>query len=69
MDSNYSKTLQCWLENFDQNQDYFKTLDYGMNYIKFRRIWRLYLLWCIAFFDACNGEVLGNAQFLLSKQL
>jgi cyclopropane-fatty-acyl-phospholipid synthase len=65
--SNYSKTLQDWLENFDQNQDYFKTLDYGMNYIKFRRIWRLYLLWCIAFFDACNGEILGNAQYLMVK--
>lgn len=64
---NYSKTLQSWLENFDQNQDYFKTLDYGMNYIKFRRIWRLYLLWCIAFFDACNGEILGNSQYLMVK--
>jgi cyclopropane-fatty-acyl-phospholipid synthase len=66
---NYAKTLTVWLHNFDQNQEYLKTLNYGMNYGKFRRIWRLYLLWCIAFFDACNGEILGNAQYLLSKKL
>jgi cyclopropane-fatty-acyl-phospholipid synthase len=66
---NYSKTLTAWLENFDQNQEYLKTLDYGMNYAKFRRIWRLYLLSCIAIFDACEGEVFGNTQFLLSKKL
>lgn len=66
---NYAKTLTAWLENFDQNQEYLKTLDYGMNYAKFRRIWRLYLLSCIAIFNACEGEVLGNTQFLLSKKL
>jgi cyclopropane-fatty-acyl-phospholipid synthase len=62
---NYSKTLQQWLKNFDANQDKIKTLNYGMDYAKFRRIWRLYLIWCIAYFDACKGEVLGNAQYLL----
>ena len=36
-----------------------------MDYAKFRRIWRLYLIWCIAYFDACQGEILGNAQYLL----
>lgn len=65
---NYAQTLQAWLDNFDQNQEYLKTLDYGMNYAKFRRIWRLYLIICIAIFSACNGEVLGNTQFVLSKQ-
>lgn len=65
---NYAQTLQAWLDNFDQNQEYLKTLDYGMNYAKFRRIWRLYLILCIAIFEACNGEILGNTQFLLSKQ-
>lgn len=66
--TNYAKTLQAWLDNFDQNQDYLKTLDYGMNYAKFRRIWRLYLIMCIAIFRACNGEILGNTQFVLTKQ-
>jgi cyclopropane-fatty-acyl-phospholipid synthase len=64
--SNYSQTLQQWLKNFDAHQDKIKTLNYGMDYAKFRRIWRLYLIWCIAYFDACKGEVLGNAQYLLT---
>ncbi len=67
--SNYAKTLTAWLENFDANQEYLKTLDYGMDYPKFRRIWRLYLILCIAVFEACEGEVLGNTQFLLSKKV
>ena len=61
--SNYSKTLQQWLKNFDANQDKIKTLNYGLDYAKFRRIWRLYLIWCIAYFDSCNGEILGNCQY------
>ncbi len=65
--SNYAKTLTAWLHNFDQNQEYLKTLDYGMNYAKFRRLWRLYLMWIIAYFEACQGEVLGNGQFLMIK--
>lgn len=65
--SNYSKTLQVWLSNFDQNQEYLKTLDYSMNYAKFRRMWRLFLISCIAIFEACEGEVLGNAQYLMVK--
>jgi cyclopropane-fatty-acyl-phospholipid synthase len=66
---NYAKTLTKWLENFDANQEYLKTLDYGMDYPKFRRIWRLYLILCIAIFEACEGQVLGNTQFLLSKKV
>ncbi|MBW4471641.1 MAG: class I SAM-dependent methyltransferase [Stenomitos rutilans HA7619-LM2] len=63
--SNYSKTLTNWLENFDQNQAQLKNLDYGIDYTRFRRMWRLYLLLCIAYFDACNGEILGNGQYLM----
>jgi cyclopropane-fatty-acyl-phospholipid synthase len=62
---NYSKTLRSWLRNFDQSQAKIKNLNYGMSYAKFRRLWRLYLLWCIALFDGCNGEILGNGQYLL----
>jgi cyclopropane-fatty-acyl-phospholipid synthase len=65
--SNYAKTLKAWLDNFDRHQEQIKTLNYGMDYAKFRRIWRLYLLWCIAYFSACNGEMLGNGQYLLSR--
>ncbi|MEH1859555.1 MAG: class I SAM-dependent methyltransferase [Nostoc sp.] len=62
---NYSKTLRNWLMNFDQNQAKIKDLNYGMNYAKFCRMWRLYLLLCIQYFDGCNGEILGNGQYLL----
>lgn len=63
--SNYRKTLSSWLKDFDANQDRIKTLNYGMDYEQFRRMWRLYLLCCIAFFEAGNGQVLGNGQYLL----
>ncbi|MEO8890290.1 MAG: class I SAM-dependent methyltransferase [Coleofasciculaceae cyanobacterium] len=63
---NYTKTLRSWLNNFDENQEEIQTLNYGMNYQKFRRIWRLYLLWCIAYFESCNGEILGNGQYLMT---
>jgi cyclopropane-fatty-acyl-phospholipid synthase len=65
--ANYSQTLQSWLKNFDANQASIKNLNYGMDYAQFRRIWRLYLLWCIAYFDSCDGEVLGNGQYLMVK--
>ena len=45
--SNYSKTLQQWLKNFDAHQETIKTLNYGMDYAKFRRMWRLYLVYCL----------------------
>ncbi len=63
--TNYSKTLRNWLSNFDQNQAQVKDLNYGMNYAKFRRLWRLYLFLCIHYFDGCNGQILGNGQYLL----
>jgi cyclopropane-fatty-acyl-phospholipid synthase len=65
--SNYAQTLQAWLNNFDAHQDIIKNFDYGMSYPQFRRMWRLYLQWCIAYFKACNGEVLGNAQYLMVR--
>lgn len=62
---NYSRTLKDWLKNFDKNQEKVQGLNYGMDYSQFRRIWRLYLLLCIAYFDACEGNVLGNGQYLM----
>ncbi|MBN4001954.1 class I SAM-dependent methyltransferase [Nostoc sp. LPT] len=63
--SNYSKTLSNWLQNFDDNQATIKTLNYGMDYAKFRRIWRFYLIWFIRNFASCDGEYNGNGQFLM----
>lgn len=63
--TNYAKTLRGWLKNFDENQTEIKELKYGINYAKFRRMWRLYLLLCIAHFDAVDGKILGNGQYLL----
>ena len=62
---NYSKTLVRWLENFDDSYPDVKDLDYGMDYVKFRRIWRFYLIWMAANFASCDGEINGNGQFLL----
>ncbi|WP_375467866.1 SAM-dependent methyltransferase [uncultured Nostoc sp.] len=62
---NYSKTLANWLQNFDDNQATIKTLNYGMDYAKFRRIWRFYLIWFIRNFASCDGEYNGNGQFLM----
>ncbi|MEH2399888.1 SAM-dependent methyltransferase [Nostoc sp.] len=62
---NYSKTLANWLQNFDDNQATIKTLNYGMEYAKFRRIWRFYLIWFIRNFASCDGEYNGNGQFLM----
>jgi cyclopropane-fatty-acyl-phospholipid synthase len=63
--SNYSKTLANWLHNFDENQASIKNLSYGMDYAKFRRIWRFYLIWFIANFASCDGEYNGNGQYLM----
>ncbi|MGB3300474.1 MAG: hypothetical protein WBA76_19605, partial [Phormidesmis sp.] len=62
---NYSTTFAAWLKNFDGNQDYFGDLDYGMDFAKFRRIWRFYLIWFVRNFASCEGEINGNGQFLL----
>ncbi|MDV2992781.1 MAG: Cyclopropane-fatty-acyl-phospholipid synthase [Chroococcidiopsis sp. SAG 2025] len=63
--SNYSRTFASWLKNFDDNQAIVKDLNYGINYPKFRRIWRFYLLWFVSNFASCDGEVNGNGQFLM----
>jgi cyclopropane-fatty-acyl-phospholipid synthase len=62
---NYSNTLKRWLENFDDSYPVVKDLDYGIDFVKFRRIWRLYLVWFISNFASCDGEINGNGQFLL----
>ena len=64
---NYAQTLRAWLKNFDDHQDVIKTLDFGMDYAKFRRIWRLYLIWCVAYFEAGQGKFLGNGQYLMVR--
>ncbi|PSN19517.1 SAM-dependent methyltransferase [filamentous cyanobacterium CCP5] len=64
---NYHKTLTAWLDRFDASQDFVKDLEYGMNYAKFRRMWRFYLLMLGTIFATCDGEYNGNGQFLLTK--
>ncbi len=63
--SNYSKTFAQWLKNFDDNQATVKDLDYGIDYAKFRRIWRFYLIWFVQNFASCDGEYNGNGQYLM----
>ncbi|MDJ0727962.1 MAG: class I SAM-dependent methyltransferase [Prochloraceae cyanobacterium] len=65
---NYARTLRAWLENFDRHQDIIKTLDFGQDYAKFRRIWRFYLILCAAYFEAGEGKFLGNGQYLMIPQ-
>jgi len=64
--NNYHKTLTAWLERFDASQDIAKSLDYGMDYAKFRRIWRFYLLLLGTIFATCDGEYNGNGQYLMT---
>lgn len=63
--SNYSQTFANWLHNFDNNQETIKYLNYGIDYPKFRRIWRFYLIWFIRNFASCDGEYNGNGQYLM----
>jgi cyclopropane-fatty-acyl-phospholipid synthase len=62
---NYHKTLTAWLQRFDENQEEFKHLYYGIGYPRFRRIWRFYLLLLGTIFATCDGEYNGNGQFLM----
>ncbi|MGI8503230.1 MAG: SAM-dependent methyltransferase [Hassallia sp.] len=62
---NYHKTLTDWLRRFDEHQDTIKQLEYSMDYAKFRRIWRFYLLMLGTIFATCDGEYNGNGQYLL----
>jgi cyclopropane-fatty-acyl-phospholipid synthase len=63
---NYHKTFEAWLQRFDAAQPTIKNLDYGMDYAKFRRIWRFYLLLMGTAFATCDGEYNGNGQYLLT---
>ncbi len=63
--TNYSQTFASWLKNFDDHQASVKDLNYGMDYAKFRRIWRFYLMWFVANFASCDGEYNGNGQYLM----
>jgi cyclopropane-fatty-acyl-phospholipid synthase len=62
---NYHKTFASWLQNFDDNQELCQTLDYGIEYAKFRRIWRFYLIWLGTNFATCEGNYNGNGQYLM----
>ena len=62
---NYSKTLAQWLKNFDESYPDIKDLDYGIDSAKFRRIWRLYLIFVRSNFESYGGEINGNGQFLM----
>ena len=62
---NYHKTFAAWLANFDASQEIVKQLDYGIDYARFRRIWRFYLLWLGTNFATCDGEYNGNGQYLM----
>jgi cyclopropane-fatty-acyl-phospholipid synthase len=64
---NYSKTYENWLKNFDANQEEIKHLDFGINYAKFRRMWRFYLIWFARNFAACDGQFNGNGQYLMVR--
>jgi cyclopropane-fatty-acyl-phospholipid synthase len=62
---NYSKTFTQWRENFDDSYAQVKDLDYGIDFAKFRRIWRFYLIWFESNFASCDGRINGNGQFLM----
>jgi cyclopropane-fatty-acyl-phospholipid synthase len=63
--TNYSQTFAHWLQNFDDNIDVIRELDYNMDFARFRRIWRFYLIWFVANFASCDGEINGNGQYLM----
>jgi cyclopropane-fatty-acyl-phospholipid synthase len=62
---NYSQTFAHWLQNFDDNIDVIRGLNYNMDFARFRRIWRFYLIWFVANFASCDGEINGNGQYLM----
>ncbi len=63
--TNYSQTFVAWLKNFDESYASSKNLDYGIEFSRFRRIWRFYLIWFVSNFASCDGEINGNGQFLM----
>ena len=64
--ANYHQTLAAWLNRFDASQDVVSQLDYGMDYARFRRLWRFYLLLLGTIFSSSDGEFNGNGQYLLT---
>ncbi len=64
--NNYHKTLAEWLVRFDGSQQLVSGLDYGMDYARFRRIWRFYLLLLGTIFASCDGDYNGNGNYLLT---
>lgn len=62
---NYHRTMAAWLQNFDDSLEEINTLDYGISFEKFRRLWRFYLLFLCTSFATCDGEINGNGQFLM----
>jgi cyclopropane-fatty-acyl-phospholipid synthase len=64
---NYNTTFAHWLKNFDESYELVKDLDYGMDFARFRRIWRFYLIWLGTNFGCCDGEINGNGQFLMTR--
>jgi cyclopropane-fatty-acyl-phospholipid synthase len=63
---NYHYTMTEWLHRFDDAQASIKLLNYGMDYAKFRRIWRFYLIMLGTIFATCDGEYNGNGQYLMT---
>jgi cyclopropane-fatty-acyl-phospholipid synthase len=63
---NYNKTASEWLERFDASQEIVKGLEYGMDYARFRRMWRFYIILLGTIFSTCDGECNGNGQYLLT---
>uniref|UniRef100_UPI00286CE503 SAM-dependent methyltransferase n=1 Tax=Chamaesiphon sp. OTE_8_metabat_110 TaxID=2964696 RepID=UPI00286CE503 len=63
---NYHYTMTEWLRRFDDAQASIKLLDYGMDYAKFRRIWRFYLIMLGTIFATCDGDYNGNGQYLMT---
>jgi cyclopropane-fatty-acyl-phospholipid synthase len=64
--NNYYKTSVEWLARFDESQHLVSGLDYGMDYVRFRRIWRFYLLFLGTIFASCEGAYNGNGNYLLT---
>ncbi|MBW4579246.1 MAG: class I SAM-dependent methyltransferase [Tildeniella nuda ZEHNDER 1965/U140] len=63
--TNYHQTAMTWLQRFDSSQETVKHLDYGMDYAKFRRMWRFYMLLLGTIFATSDGEYNGNGQYLM----
>jgi cyclopropane-fatty-acyl-phospholipid synthase len=57
----YSKTLEIWLKNFDDNVTKINSIGFSEEFI---RKWRFYLCYCIAGFNSKRTDVV---QFELQK--